>query len=65
MNKIAKIVSLITLGLVIVPCLQFFVGTASLETVKTTALIGTIGWFIATPIWMSRPLPSDAERVEI
>ncbi|QDT10185.1 hypothetical protein [Planctomycetes bacterium K23_9] len=65
MNNIAKIVSLITLGLVVIPCLLFFVGAIGLDAVKWTALAGTIGWFIATPMWMSRELPVDAGEVEI
>ena len=65
MNMIAKLGSLITLGLVIVPSLLFCMGTIGLDAVKLTALIGTIGWFIATPMWMSRELPVDASEVEI
>ncbi|EGF24654.1 hypothetical protein RBWH47_00783 [Rhodopirellula baltica WH47] len=33
--------------------------------VKSIALFGTIGWFVFTPIWMSRKLPIDAAEVEI
>ncbi len=65
MNNIAKLVSLITLGLVIGPCLLHFMGTIGLDTVKVAALVGTVGWFIATPMWMSRELPVDASEVEI
>ncbi|QDT07338.1 hypothetical protein K227x_57650 [Rubripirellula lacrimiformis] len=65
MNIIAKIVSLIALGCVIVPCLLYFAGSIGLDTVKWTALLGTIGWFIATPIWMSRETRVDADQVEI
>ena len=65
MTKIAKIVSLITLTLVIVPCLLHLIGVIGLDAVKLTALIGTVGWFIATPMWMSRELPVDASEVEI
>lgn len=65
MNHIAKIVSLVTLGLVVIPCLLYFASAISLDAVKLTALIGTIGWFIATPMWMSRKLPVDAREVEI
>jgi hypothetical protein len=65
MNHIAKIVSLITLSLVIAPCLLYFAGAIGLDAVKWTALAGTIGWFIATPLWMSRKLPVDASEVEI
>jgi hypothetical protein len=65
MNNITKIASLITLGLVVTPCLLYFLGMIELDSVKWTALVGTIGWFIATPLWMSRKLPVDAAEVEI
>ena len=65
MNNLAKTASLITLCLVIIPCLLYFAGMIGLDTVKWTALVGTIGWFIATPLWMSRKLPVDASEVEI
>lgn len=65
MHNAAKIASLITLGLVIVPCFTYFAGLIDLESVKWAALAGTIGWFIATPMWMSRELPIDASEVEI
>ncbi len=65
MNHIAKLVSLITLGLVIGPCLLYFMGMIGLDTVKLAALVGTLGWFIATPMWMGRELRVDASEVEI
>ncbi|WP_372895726.1 hypothetical protein [Stieleria sp.] len=65
MNTIAKVISLITLSLVVVPCLLYFVGAIELDAVKWAALAGTIGWFISTPLWMSRKLPVDATEVEI
>lgn len=65
MKNLARTTSLLTLGLVIVPCLLFFAGLISLETVKWTALLGSIGWFVATPYWMGRELPIDASEVEI
>lgn len=54
MRVIAQVISLITIALVIVPCLLLFGGMLGLEAVKLSALVGTIGWFIATPFWMSR-----------
>jgi hypothetical protein len=65
MNTPVKIASLISLLLVVVPCLLFFLGMVDLNVVKWTALVGTIGWFIATPMWMSRELSVDASEVEI
>ncbi|TWU28631.1 hypothetical protein [Bythopirellula polymerisocia] len=64
MNTV-RIASLISLGFVIVPCLLYFTGAIGLDVVKWSALAGTIGWFIATPVWMSRRLPVDATEVEI
>ncbi len=60
-----KIVSLVALAATIVPCLLYFGGMMSHDAVKLAALIGTIVWFIATPLWMSRELPVDAAEVEI
>jgi hypothetical protein len=60
-----KIVSLIALAATTVPCLLYFGGMMSHEAVKLTALVGTIAWFIATPLWMGRELSVDAAEVEI
>lgn len=65
MGKIAKLVSLITLSLVVVPCFLFFMGVISLDGVKLSALIGTVGWFVSTPMWMGRDLSIDANEVEL
>lgn len=65
MNNITKIASLIAMGLIVAPCLLYFLDMIGLETVKWTAAVGSIGWFIATPLWMSRELPVDAAEVEI
>lgn len=65
MKNCAKLMSLITLCMIIIPCLLFFAGTIDLPMVKTIALVGTIGWFLSTPVWMSRKLPVDAAEVEI
>lgn len=60
-----KIVSLIALLAIVVSGLLFFLGTISHEAMKGIALIATIAWFIATPMWMGRELPIDAAEVEI
>jgi hypothetical protein len=58
-------VSLASLGTTIAPCLLYFAGLLDLDQVKIVTLIGTIVWFIATPLWMGRDLPVDAKEVEI
>lgn len=60
-----KIVSLFALAATIAPCLLYLAGMTSHETVKLAALIGTVAWFIATPMWMGRKLSVDATEVEI
>ncbi|WP_234952924.1 hypothetical protein [Rhodopirellula baltica] len=65
MKNFAKMMSLITLCLIVVPCSLYFAGAIDLPMVKSIALFGTIGWFVFTPIWMSRKLPIDAAEVEI
>lgn len=65
MKTFAKVVSLVALAAVIVPCLLFFGGVIGHEPVKLAAFIGSIVWFMATPFWMGRQLPIDAQEVEI
>ena len=65
MNNISKIVSFVALAATIVPCFLYFANVIGHDAVKWIALAGTIVWFIATPMWMSRDLPKDATEVEI
>jgi len=65
MKTPAKIVSLIALSAVILPCLVFFTGAIELDAVKWAALAGTIVWFIATPLWMGRKESVDSAEVEV
>ncbi|MCA9128006.1 MAG: hypothetical protein KDB22_13015 [Planctomycetales bacterium] len=65
MKSTAKLVSWIALALTVVPSLLFFAGLLGHDLVKWLALIGTIGWLCATPLWMGRELQVDASQVEI
>ncbi len=65
MQTPAKLVSLIALAATIIPSVLYFNGAIEHNFVKTVVLIGTIVWFIATPLWMGRELPVDATEVEI
>lgn len=62
---ITKILSLVALAIVLVPCLLFFKGAIEQETMQWLALAGTILWFAVTPLWMGKELPVDATEVEI
>lgn len=65
MNMATKLISLVALGATMIPCLLYFSGSIGHDAVKISALVGTVGWFIATPLWMGRELPVDAKEVEI
>lgn len=65
MKTPAKVVSWIALAATIVPSVLAFAGLLSLDAVRWIALAATIIWFVATPMWMGRELPIDADQVEI
>ncbi len=48
MNQILKIISIISLILIVVPPSLFYFDRVSLETNKTLLLIGTVAWFAAS-----------------
>ncbi|MFN3193751.1 MAG: hypothetical protein ACE361_24775 [Aureliella sp.] len=64
-NTTTKLVSWLSLALVIIPSLISFTGAIDLRAVQWCAIIGTIGWFLATPIWMSREPEVDDAEVQI
>ncbi len=49
---IAKIVSPITLVVLLVPSLLFVAGRMELDQVKLIMLVATIAWFITSSLWM-------------
>ena len=56
---IAKIISYLALVVTILPSLLFLLGKLSQEQVSGAALVGTIIWFITTPLWMGRSSPAE------
>ena len=65
MKRLAQFISLAALVLILVPGLLYLAGGVALAPVKAIALLGTVLWFLATPLWMGRKLPVDADQVEI
>ena len=65
MIAIAKVCSLLALGIVLAPCMLFVLGSVQLSSAQMAVLAGTILWFLATPVWMVGKLPPDADQVEI
>lgn len=51
--KILKLISALSIGvLILLASLFLFFGTFDETSVKISMLIGTILWFIVTPLWM-------------
>ena len=62
MRPLLKLVSLAALVATLLPSVLFFTGTLSHPAVNTVALIGTLTWFVFTPMWMGRT-PADDTTV--
>lgn len=65
MQSAAKPISFVALAATILPSLLYFGGMMDHDAVKIAALVGTIVWFITTPMWMGREPSIDADQVEI
>jgi hypothetical protein len=58
-RMIAKSISWICLVLVGLPSVLSYLGWMDLNAVQWLALVGSVGWFIATPLWMGREAKSQ------
>ncbi len=65
MKLIAKTISLFALLATIIPTVLYFAGTMGHDTVKWTALVGTLAWFIVTPLWMGSPAEIGQEEASL
>jgi hypothetical protein len=54
MKTIAQIASWLALAATILPPALFLGGGMELSQVQSWMLIGTVLWFVATPLWMER-----------
>ena len=59
---ILELVSFLGLGATILPALIYFARLIDLNAVQWSAFIGTVLWFVATPIWMGRDRAVQAQR---
>ena len=55
MRPVLIIISLVALATTLLPGFLFFGGVIEHDMVKWLALLGTIVWFVVTPMWMGRP----------
>ncbi|QDU54807.1 hypothetical protein [Aeoliella mucimassa] len=65
MQTLLKPISYLALIATILPALLYMGGVMPLNAVQLTALIGTVAWFVATPLWMGRNIKVDADQVKI
>lgn len=54
----AKIVSFIALVALLLPSILYCFGVASLPATQVIALVATVVWFCASPLWMGRDTAS-------
>ena len=64
-SVIAKPISWLALGLVVIPCLLIPLEFVSLTQVQWIAFVGTAIWFLTSPLWMSKEPEVDDAEVEI
>ena len=62
MKTPAIVVSVVALAVTIMPSVLYFAGTINHDAVRWIALGGTIGWFVATPLWMGLPRDDSASE---
>ncbi len=65
MQQTLKLVSWVGLAATVVPCLLYYFNAIDLGAVKAITLVGTLVWFVATPLWMGRQLDPASHEVEI
>ena len=61
MRRIFQTVSWIALAATAMPSILFLYGSIDLDGAKLVMLLGTIVWFVATPLWMGRRIEQAAE----
>lgn len=59
---IVKVVSWISLGVLVIPSLCFLAGRGTLPTVKTLMVVATVFWFITASMYMWKDNSSQQEN---
>jgi hypothetical protein len=62
MRQILQLASWLSLAAIIGPAIMYYSDKMELSTLKTTMLVATISWFIATSLWMGREKPTVTEE---
>jgi hypothetical protein len=62
MRRILQLISWLALVGTIGPSILVYYGKMDLSALKTTMLVATVVWFIATSLWMGREESSEPEE---
>ena len=62
MRQILQLVSWLSLAATIGPSVLYYYDKMELPALKTTMLVATICWFIATSLWMGREELNEPEE---
>ncbi len=54
MSALLKLLSLIALGLTVIPAFLIFAQSITWNTYLTTMTVGTLLWFVTAPLWMKK-----------
>lgn len=54
MRPLLKLISIIGLGLTVVPAFLVFTGAIAWKTHAALMLVGTVLWFASAPLWMEK-----------
>ncbi len=61
MKTLVKLISVVGLGLTIVPAFLVFFHKITLQNHYHLMLIGTIVWFVSAPFWMNKKRDHEAD----
>ena len=62
MRRILQLISWLSLAGTIVPSVLYYYHKIELPALKTTMLIATVVWFIATSLWMGREASGEPDE---
>jgi hypothetical protein len=57
MRALLKLISIVGLGLTVIPSFLVFTGAIAWQTHATLMLVGTVLWFGSAPFWMQQTKP--------
>ena len=62
MRKAWIAISLVAVAATLIPSVLYLSGAVSHDAAKTISLVGTVAWFVATPLWVGA---ADADQADV